>query len=61
MYCYKNCKYLNITEKEQDEKKSKREWYPYHFCTLYEVQLFHYGEHPQIYKFLGCEYKLEGK
>jgi len=51
-YCKTDCKYLSITEENQNKQKIKDN----HFCYKFEIKLFHYLDHPNIHR---CEECLE--
>jgi len=44
------CRFLSITEKEQDKLKEK----PDHICEKYDVKLVHLQFHPKILKCHEC-------
>lgn len=54
-FCYEDCEYLSITEREQD-KLAKGQAIP-HICKRYNVKVIHNGNHPQLERFEGCDYE----
>lgn len=50
-FCPQNCDELSITEKKQD-LVSKQE--P-HICKRYNIQLKHYGYHPELLMLVQCD------
>ncbi len=61
MYC-DNCKYLSLTEKEQNIKKKYKKTPLYHTCLLLNETIFHDGQHPYLPKLESCplqKYKKE--
>ncbi len=54
LFCKQNCKYLNITEKEQDEHRSKGYMHTAHYCKKYNKSLYHLRYHPNIIKIGDC-------
>lgn len=49
-YCKPDCRYLNITEEQQQEGTKS----PPHICLKYNVRLYHLLAHPYIYKCEQC-------
>lgn len=49
-YCKPDCRYLNITEEQQQEGTKS----PPHICLKYNVRLYHLLVHPYIYKCEQC-------
>lgn len=49
-YCKPDCKYLSITE-EQQQKCNKN---TPHICLKYNVRLYHLMAHPHLYKCEQC-------
>lgn len=47
-----NCKFLSITEEEQDKQKNKDR----HVCNRYSEILLHNGFHPRIPVLNICDY-----
>lgn len=52
-FCPKNCKYLNITE-EQQQKLQEQGAHRGHYCTKYNDTLYHMLAHPDLYKCYEC-------
>lgn len=48
-YCKPDCRYLSITEEQQEGTKN----HP-HICLKYNVRLYHLLAHPHIYKCEQC-------
>ena len=53
-YCPRDCRYLNITEKRQDELKNLTGVNTHHKCMKYNVRLYHMLAHPDLYKCEEC-------
>lgn len=54
-YCPRDCKYLNITEEEQQKfKNDLPDEYRYHKCLKYDARLWHLLAHPDLYKCEEC-------
>ena len=54
-FCPKDCKYLNITEEQQQAIKGAIPWiYKEHRCRKYNVRLYHMLAHPDLYKCEQC-------
>ena len=49
-FCPRNCKYLNMTEKQQTWLNTKQ----HHICTKYDVRLYHLLAHPDLWKCEQC-------
>lgn len=55
MFCPRNCKYLNITEEQQQAIKGAIDWiYKEHRCRKYNVRVFHLSQHPDLYRCAEC-------
>lgn len=55
MFCPKNCAYLLINEKEQDEFAKNMNYHPDHLCSKYKCRLIHGNHHPKILREKGCD------
>lgn len=53
-YCPINCKWLNVTEEEQNSIQQRRGKMITHVCLKYEKQLYHHQEHPKLHKCEEC-------
>ena len=53
-YCPQNCKWLNISEAQQNKIYELTGKKPNHFCIRYGVRLFHMLAHPGLYKCEQC-------
>lgn len=49
-YC-NDCRYLNLTEKEQNKNHNKEN----HKCKLFNRTLFHFNHHPNIPRLRECK------
>ena len=54
VFCFRNCKYLSITEREQDKVEDGKK-YP-HICERYNKHIKHDGMHPNLPKLKECDY-----
>lgn len=53
-FCPKDCKYLTLTELQQDNLfKAIHRIYP-HMCSKYEAKLYHMWAHPDLYRCEAC-------
>lgn len=54
-YCPRDCKYLNITEEQQQSIQGAIPWiYKTHRCRKYNCDLKHLYAHPDLYKCKEC-------
>jgi hypothetical protein len=55
-FCFDNCEYLSITEKEQN----KREYKEPHICKKYSKRVLHgcHLFHPHLLRLKECDYKF---
>lgn len=52
--CPKDCKYLNVTEKRQNELMNLTGMHTKHKCLKYNQQLYHMLAYPDLYKCEEC-------
>lgn len=51
-YC-EPCKFLNLTEKRQNELKKIGD-HKDHYCNLFKGHVLHQGEHPRLVRLPSC-------
>ncbi len=56
MFCPDNCKYLSITEKEQDEKEGG--WKIPHICNKTGERIKHGQSHPKLIQLESCKREI---
>ena len=54
VFCFPDCKYLSITEFEQDNLPKGK--FEDHYCTKYNCRIRHVGYHPNLPRLKECNY-----
>jgi hypothetical protein len=49
-FCSRDCKYLNITEEQQNMLGTSQP----HICIKYDTRLYHLMAHPELYRCEKC-------
>lgn len=53
LFCERCC-CLNLTEEQQQDLISESDYHFDHRCMKFQVQLFHMGNHPDIFRAIEC-------
>ena len=54
IYCPINCKWLNVTEEEQNRLQQNTGKKLHHVCLKHEKQLYRLSDHPKLHKCEEC-------